>query len=164
MKTLLLLRHAKSSWEGSWTSDMDRPLNDRGRKDAPLMGKVLKKYELLPDLVLCSPAVRTRETAELFLDAANYDREVRFVDQLYDATRSTLTNQLSAQGDETTILLIGHNPGMAELLASLVGGVRVDYPTAGLACLDFDADNWRRALTLGGSLRWFVIPRLIKAL
>lgn len=163
MKTLLLLRHAKAARDGSWEFDVDRPLNDRGRSDAPVMGKVLKKYDLIPDVVLCSPAVRTQQTAELFLKTAGCKAKVHKDNRIYEASCNTLLQLIRGQQTGDVLLLIGHNPGMEELLSALVGG-RVVFPTSGLACVDFEASSWADAVSIGGSLRWHLIPRLVQAI
>lgn len=164
MKTLLLLRHAKAGSGAIGTPDRERPLNDRGKSDAPMMGKVLKKYDLRPDLVFCSPAVRTRTTAELFLKAANYHGEVRYVDQIYDASIVDLMSVLSSAGDANTVLMIGHNPGMQELASTFAGGASLDFPTSALACIEIDCHDWVSATQLIGRLQWLLIPKLVKEL
>ena len=118
MKTLYLLRHAKSSWNDSSLRDFDRPLNERGRADAPVIGKHLASEDLSDPLLICSPALRTRETAQIVLRNANLHVEPRFDDRIYEASLRDLLQVVSEIDDaRETLILIGHNPGLEELLA-----------------------------------------------
>ena len=142
MKTLLIFRHAKSSWDDPNLPDQERPLSPRGRKDAPRVGKLLHKQELLPDLVLCSSALRTRQTAELALKEAGYTREVRVVDELYAAAPEAILEALATLPDAVQrVMVIGHNPGLEELLFYLTGE-RQPLPTAALAQIDLPIQSW----------------------
>ncbi len=119
MKTLYLLRHAKSSWNDSSLRDFDRPLNDRGRADAPVIGKHLASEDLGDPLLICSPALRTRETAQLVLLNANLHVDPRFDERIYEASLRDLLQVVSETDDaRETLILIGHNPGLEELLPS----------------------------------------------
>src|SRR5918999_680425 len=120
MTTLYLLRHAKSSWKHASLSDFDRPLKDRGRKAAKRIGKYLGRAKLSDPLVLCSPAVRTRETADIVLKHSDLRVEVRFDERIYEATLRDLLQVVSDIPDDRQVaILIGHNPGFEELLAYL---------------------------------------------
>lgn len=159
MKKLLLLRHAKSSWGDSSLSDVERPLNERGLKAAPLMGRVLAERSVHPSLVLCSPAVRTQRTAELVLRAANLDVPVNLDERIYAATHARLLKMLAETDDRhEAVLLIGHNPGLEDLLAHFTGEERT-VPTASLAALTLDVDAWDQIHQARGHLDWFVKPR-----
>src|SRR5437764_1082292 len=119
MKTLLLLRHAKSSHKDADVDDHERPLNKRGKKDAPKMGRLLKDEGLMPDLIVASTAKRCRKTAEHVIAASGYRGETRFCGEIYEAHASTLVDFLAQLGSEAKrVLFIGHNPGMEELLES----------------------------------------------
>lgn len=143
MKTLLLLRHAKSSWKDTDLDDHDRPLNKRGKRDAPRMGQLLREEQLLPDLIVCSSAKRTWRTAELVAEAAGYRGETRITGDVYEASAAKLLALIESFPDSAQrILLIGHNPGLEELLELLTGQYR-PLSTAALAQLQVPAENWR---------------------
>ena len=156
MKTLLLLRHAKSSWKTEGLADFDRPLNDRGRKAAELVGGFIAKQDVTIDLVISSPAVRARQTTELVLKAAKRSPELRFDQRVYEASPTRLleiTSQI--EDDRKSVLLVGHNPGMEELLALLVG-IEQHMPTAALATVVLSTKKWDRILAEKGILESFV--------
>lgn len=146
MKTLLLLRHAKSSWKKPTLNDFDRPLNDRGRKAAQTVGKFLGKQELAIDLVISSPAVRARQTIERVLGAAGVSPELRFDQRIYEASPATLLEVVSQiEDDRKSVLLVGHNPGMEELLTLLVGKEE-PMPTAAVAKISLDIKKWDKVV------------------
>jgi phosphohistidine phosphatase len=159
MKTLLLFRHAKSSWSDSSLPDVARPLNERGLKAAPLMGSVIAERAVRPSLILCSPAVRTKRTAELVLAAANLDVPVTFDERIYAATHARLLKVLAeTETEHEVVMLIGHNPGLEELLAHFTGEAR-QMPTAALAALTLNVDSWKAIHEARAHLDWFVKPR-----
>ena len=120
MKTLLLMRHAKSSWENPKLADHERPLSKRGQKDAPFMGEVLLEKELLPQKILASSAVRARETVEGLVKASQYSGEIEYSDTLYLAEPDTYLAALHALPDSIErVLVVGHNPGLVQLLQKL---------------------------------------------
>lgn len=142
MKTLLILRHAKSSWKDESLPDHDRPLNKRGLKDAPRMGQLLRQEELLPDLILCSTAQRAHKTAELVVEESGYDGELRLSRDLYAFDAEAYLEALAGLEDEyERVMLVGHNPGMEELLEALTGGFE-RMPTAALAQVDLPIEHW----------------------
>jgi phosphohistidine phosphatase len=142
MKTLLLLRHAKSSWKDSDVDDHDRPLNKRGKKDAPRMGRLLREEDVLPDLIMASSARRCRKTAEHVIQHSGYRGETRITGELYEADASKLRAILAALPEGVQrVLLLGHNPGMEELLESFAG-VYTPLTTAALAQLELPIDSW----------------------
>jgi len=149
MKTLLLLRHAKSSWKDSEQDDHDRPLNKRGKRDAPRMGQLLRGEGLLPELIVSSSARRARKTAEHVIHHSGYRGETRFTVELYHASRPQLLALVGALPDSASrILLIGHNPGLEELLEALTSECRA-LTTAALAQVEANVDSWQR-LSEGG--------------
>jgi phosphohistidine phosphatase len=163
MKTLFLLRHAKSSWKDSILQDFDRPLNGRGRKAGELVGAFLRKQRLTPDLVLSSPAVRARETVEIVLKAAKLSVELRFDQRIYEAGPLRLLEVIS-QIDEhkNAVLIVGHNPGIEELLEVLTGQLeRINTGT--LAKIDLSTTKWSKTLEGKGSLDWLVKPKELAA-
>ena len=149
MKTLLLLRHAKSSWDDGSVPDHDRPLNNRGKKAAPRMGRLLHERGLRPDLILSSTAVRARKTAEAVAKACGYAKPPDLVERLYLATAGTLLEVAQTAPDESVgrLMLVGHNPGMEDLVAILAGRLE-RFPTAALAVFDIAIESWR-TLELG---------------
>lgn len=142
MKTLLLLRHAKSSWKDSEIDDHERPLNKRGKKDAPRMGRLLKEDDLLPDFVVASSAKRCRKTADHVIHTSGYRGETRITGDLYESGAIQLRALLAALDDRTNrVLIIAHNPGLEELLESL-SGVYTPLTTAALAQIELPIDRW----------------------
>ncbi len=143
MKTLLLLRHAKSSWDNSELADFDRPLNGRGRADAPRMGRLLAERDLRPDLIVTSAARRAATTAELVALAAGYDGDIQYTRDLYLADVDTYLELAAGTADDVAcLLLIGHNPDLEELVA-LLAGHEERLPTAALAHFRLKLDHWR---------------------
>jgi phosphohistidine phosphatase len=141
-KTLLLLRHAKSSWEDPQLDDHERPLNSRGRRVAPLMGQRLREEQLEPDFVFCSTAVRTRETAALVFAEQTTSRRISYHAELYHAEPAQISRFLNhVDASLQRILIIGHNPGLEDLLATLTGKT-VSFPTASLAHVDLNLKSW----------------------
>ena len=118
-----MLRHAKSSWADSSQDDWERPLNDRGRRDAPRAGEWLRAQALVPDLIVSSDAVRARETAEAVAKSAGYTGEILVEPGLYQATPDEALTVLNTIGDQTarTVMIVGHNPGLEDLVSRLSG-------------------------------------------
>ena len=143
MKTLLLLRHAKSSWKHPELPDHDRPLNKRGKQDAPRIAKIIRDKGLVPDLIMSSSAKRARKTAKIVAKTCGYPGEVELTPAFYLAGPSTYIKTLSHQADEhQRIMLVGHNPGLEELLEMLVGRMEL-MPTATLALVLLPLTQWR---------------------
>jgi phosphohistidine phosphatase len=144
MKTLTIFRHAKSSWDHPELSDSDRPLNKRGKRDAPIMGERLKSAGVRPSLILSSPAVRAWKTARILAKAIAYP--IEFLQRepgLYHAGVNRLLDIIAAQDEGfNSIVDIGHNPGLTDLAHELVPGVTANIPTAGFVSLLVDSDNW----------------------
>ena len=157
MKTLLLLRHAKSSWEDRSLSDHDRPLSERGERDAPRMGQLLRSEGLWPDLILSSTARRARRTAELLVadpdeDAPDDDTDLRYLSELYLADpEDYLVAVRRVGGRAESVLVVGHNPGLEMLLQSLTDEWH-RLPTAALARIDLPIDAWTDLEPGGGEL------------
>ena len=161
MKTLLLLRHAKAENAAPGSSDISRSLNERGKKEAQTIGTFIRKQNLAVELVLCSPAVRARETAELVLSAAERNANVGYDQRIYEAGPRQLLEVISeVDENQSAVLLVGHNPGMEELLRALTGR---DEPlaTGTLARIDFSFDEWSRVAADKGSLELIVRPNEI---
>jgi phosphohistidine phosphatase len=143
MKTLLILRHAKSSWKNSELADHDRPLNKRGKRDAPRMGELLVREGLIPDLIVSSSAKRAKKTTELLAEESGYEGEIIFERDLYAAWPEAYIETLNVIPDEfETVMVVGHNPGLEDLLEILTGEVE-RMPTAALANVSLPIEHWR---------------------
>jgi phosphohistidine phosphatase len=143
MKTLLVLRHAKSSWNDPALDDHERPLSTRGRRDGPRMGELVREHGLMPDVVISSDAVRARLTAEAVAEAARYAGQILLDQRLYMASPADIRSLLRTVPDKAeTVMIVGHNPGLEELVA-LLTGERRDLPTAALAQIVLPIDQWR---------------------
>ena len=144
MKTLLLVRHAKSSWDASGISDFDRPLNERGKKDAPQMAKRLKDKAIEIDLFVSSPAKRARKTAKYFAAEFEVKKDgIQFVDDLYLASPSAFQKTITDLSDKkNTVAIFSHNPGITEF-ANALTNVRIDdMPTCSVFAIHVDTDSW----------------------
>jgi phosphohistidine phosphatase len=143
MKTLLLLRHAKSSWKHPELADHDRPLNKRGKRTAPHMGALLQDEDLIPDLILCSSAVRAHMTALLVAKACAYEGEIKRRRELYLAEPQDYIEVLRQVPEKhARVLVVGHNPGLEALIEALTGEVMA-MPTAALAYMELSLRRWR---------------------
>ena len=142
MKTLLILRHAKSSWNYPQLSDYDRPLNARGKRDAPRMGEFLREQRLIPDRILTSSAKRARKTTSKVAKACGYTRKVKKVDAFYDSIPGIYYETLQVLSDKyQRVMVVGHNPTMEQLVRSLTGEFR-RMPTAALAHIELPIQHW----------------------
>jgi phosphohistidine phosphatase len=139
----MLLRHAKSSWEDEALPDHDRPLAKRGKKVAPRMGRLLVDEELVPELIRSSTALRARKTAEAVAKACGYRGEIELADGLYLATAGKILAEAQAGTPDAVgrLLLVGHNPGMEDLVSILAEGKEA-FPTAALAVFEIQIDRW----------------------
>jgi phosphohistidine phosphatase len=136
MKTLLVLRHAKSSWKDDSLADHDRPLNKRGKRDASRMGKLVKDEDLVPGLILSSTALRAQSTVELFVEACGFEDEIQLSRVLYAAGPEAYIDALNqVSGGYDRVMVVGHNPGLEELVEALTGEAE-SMPTAALARID----------------------------
>lgn len=143
MKTLLILRHAKSSWKSPGLTDHDRPLNKRGRGDAPRMGALLAKEGLVPDRILCSTAKRARKTAEAVAESSGYAAGIELTAHFYHAGPEAYLRSLKALAEGVgCAMVVGHNPGLEQLLAVLTGEEEF-LPTAALARVALPVERWR---------------------
>lgn len=172
MLTLFLLRHAKSSWADEGQPDFDRPLNPRGRRDAPLIGRFMAANDMLPELVLCSAARRTRETLALMQPYFNRDMTVLQERAIYDMADATaLEDRLRNLPSGTSrVLVIGHNPVMQDLALNLIGSMSdedaardmaLKYPTGGLAHFRLDSPAFADIGPRCGQLISFTVPKTL---
>jgi len=161
MKTLLIVRHAKSSWDQNVDSDFDRPLNDRGRRDAPTMAQRLVKTGIKIDAFVSSPAKRARQTAELFIH--EFDRkakEIRFIPELYHASPETLRDVVTALDDKDgSVAVFSHNPGITSFVNSLTS-VRLDnMPTCAIFAVTIPISHWKEFMTVPAEFKFFDYPK-----
>ena len=168
MKTLILMRHAKSAWDDPQQKDIDRPLNGRGRKAAPQMGAWLAGAGYKPEVVLCSTAQRTRETLDLMKGSLPARVQTEFLQSLYMAApREMLTEIGKVPAKAVTVMLLGHNPGIGSLAGLLagsgesraLGNLHSKFPTAAIAVLTFDVPQWSALAPGSGKLIAFQRPR-----
>lgn len=160
MKTIFLLRHAKAVLGDVATRDFDRALSKRGTKDALRIGEIMKKQNIEPQMVLTSPAMRTKQTIELALQSSKLEVEPKFNEQIYDASLTDLLNVIALIDEEVnSLLLVGHNPGMEELLRFLTGEV-CPLATAAFARIDMENRLWNEVPThhISGQLVWSIKP------
>ena len=142
MKTLLIMRHAKSSWTNASLSDHDRPLNDRGAEDAPRMGSALTERDLVPERIVSSTAARARKTAELVAESCPFDGEISLSRDLYHAGLDEFIDALQKlPADMDCVMLVGHNPGIAELVDFLTDTPET-MTTANIAVVQLPVNRW----------------------
>ena len=144
MKTLTIVRHAKSSWKDSSLPDNKRPLNRRGERDAPEMGRRIQEHGIRPSLIVSSPAVRAWTTAKVIAQAISYPREfLQKEDRLYLASLDDILDVVVAQDNGfNNLMVVGHNPGLTDFVNFLVPGLTNNLPTAGVVSVQIDQDNW----------------------
>jgi len=169
MLRLMLLRHAKSSWTDPGLDDHDRPLNPRGQKSAPLIGRFMFAHKLLPDLVLCSPARRARDTWKLTSTELRASPRLLMEDALYDfGNGGRILDTVRGKADSAkSVLVVGHNPSIERLAQRLIGKgdaklrrrMAEKYPTGALAVITFETDALDKAEDGKGTLTYFTRPR-----
>ncbi len=169
MKILGLFRHAKSDWHDPRARDIDRPLNERGRKGAAVMGRHVRDHGIAWDRIVSSPAIRCAETIEIACEAAGRQAAVNWDRRIYLASSATLLDLLrETEGDPKAVLMVGHNPGLEDLIFDLVPDdgssplrdvVEVKFPTASYAVLELDIDKWSDLKDKCGKLVHLTRPR-----
>lgn len=168
MLTLSLLRHGKSSWSDARLKDFERPLSDRGEKAAGRMGAFMARHGIAPDLILCSPAARARQTLDLVLPHFKGAPAVVYEEALYLASPGSLLKRIRKVAAKVRhTLIIGHNPGLQALAQDLAGAGQPEdlealaekLPTAGLAVIVFSARSWTKVERGGGRLELFMVPK-----
>ncbi len=161
MKKLYLVRHAKSSWDNPELRDYDRPLNERGKRDAPRMGKRLKEREITPDLMLSSPAKRALTTCMEIARILGYDKErIKTDKRIYHANEDDLIKVLKEQNDNFDIvMLFGHNPGLTDFANSLFNERIINIPTCGIVAGELQISSWKEIKWGCGPLEFFDFPK-----
>ena len=161
MKTILLLRHAKSDWDVN-APDHERPLAARGRKAAVKMGRLVTASGSVPDRALVSSAVRTRQTVELAAEAGEWSGPARVTDALYEATPEAVLAEIQAEPDDAACLVVvGHEPTTSRLAALLVGGGQFDVKTASVLCVTVPVVRWADVAAGRGALAWMLSPSTV---
>ncbi len=144
-RKIVIIRHAKSSWANPLQSDYDRPLNDRGLHDAPMMGERLLKQKVIPDLIIASTAKRAAQTAKLVAAAVGYEvGRIQWQDKLYHCISNVFVEVLATLDDAIrTVFIVAHNPGVSEFAGDVSSGLRIEeMPTCGVAGIELEADHW----------------------
>lgn len=161
MRTLTLIRHAKSSWSDTSLSDFDRPLNKRGLDNAPLMGQLLQEQGVQFDRIISSPAVRAKTTAQLLARELGYpDNAIVYIDELYGAGINSLLDTVQSLPDDCTqVALVAHNPGLTEFCDYLCSAGISNMPTCSIAMIRLQVDTWAAAFKDTGTLERYEYPR-----
>lgn len=161
MKTLYLIRHAKSDWSDESLSDFDRPLNKRGSKDAPLMGSKLSEAGVCPDLIIASPALRAKTTALAIASALSYPSDsIRYDHDLYACDVETILSIIrGVEGSVNTLMVFGHNPEFTECANYLTNGNIENIPTCGVVEMRLRGDSWESIGENSAELRGFDFPK-----
>ena len=161
MKTLCLIRHAKSSWNDDYAEDFERLLNSRGMTDAPEMGKRLMQLGIRPSLMISSPAFRAMSTARRIARELAYDTEQIVADtRIYDASLQRLVDLVQGLPDEVeTVVMVGHNPGMHKLAHHLTGMGPEEFPTCAVFAVRFDISSWIDLTPHSGKLLFYDFPK-----
>jgi phosphohistidine phosphatase len=163
VKTLFLMRHAKSDWGHFGLADRDRPLNERGRRDAPFMAKQLLDRQVgTLDLLICSPALRTRTTAALVAQTLGYDAaQIRIEDELYEASRENYFAVIKRLDSTLNrVLILGHNNTITDVVNSLSPQYISELPTAGIVALHFNVKDWTDATRATAKFGFFDYPKM----
>lgn len=161
MKTLYVVRHAKSSWNNPSLDDFDRPLNKRGKLNAPFMASLLVKKKIKPELIISSPANRAISTAEYFAEAFTYpNSDIKADESLYEADSFDILNVVSQVEDYVnTIMIFGHNPGLTDFVNFISGGNIDNIPTSGVVCLSVKTGSWKELARGSCEMIWFDYPK-----
>lgn len=164
MKTLVLCRHAKSDWP-LHVQDIDRPLKDRGEKDAKRLGKLLRKHNFMPDLICSSPANRAQSTAEIIKKRLGYKGNLRIDRAIYFQGEASLLEFIAnLDEDHDKVMIFGHNPTMESMVSYLTGmDNNYEMPTSGMACFESYTSSWENFAESSPRLRWLLVPRLSRA-
>jgi phosphohistidine phosphatase len=161
MKTLFINRHAKSSWSHEGLSDFERPLNKRGKNDAPIMGKRLKDNDEGIELMVSSPAVRALSTAKIMAGEIGYkEDDIKEIPEIYAAGVEQLLSIINALDDDyDKVIMFGHNPGFTNLVDYFTGAGLLNVPTCGIAKITFMTDHWKELSAHTGKLAYFDFPK-----
>ena len=163
-KAVILFRHGKSDWDAQYDSDHDRPLTKRGIRDAKRMGKFLSKRAEVPELILLSTALRTRETTKLAMKAGSWDVDIKLEKKIYEASLEEIINIIKSQDNKyNSICLVGHEPIFSSIIRLIGNKKKMKFPTASMARIIFFTNNWKKILLEPDKckLDWFYKPKSI---
>lgn len=164
MKTLTLIRHAKSSWDDASLNDFDRPLSKRGKNDAPFMAKILKEQGTHPDIILSSPALRARKTAQVFAKELEFEHAITYNEAIYEANVKTLLQIVTSLDKKlSSVFLVGHNPSLNELAAHFLE-FNENIVTCGVVEIAFDCQKWSEINSHNARLLSFSYPKKFRNL
>ena len=161
-RTLVLIRHAKSSWANPLQSDFDRPLNDRGEHDAPMMGERLKKLGVVVDCIVSSSAKRAKQTAKKVADGLGFNKDgIIYADKLYHCISSVFVEVIQATPDDVkTLFVVAHNPGITDFANELSDKFRIDnMPTCAVVAAEIEAEEWSDFLNAAKKVTLFDYPK-----
>lgn len=161
MKYLLLMRHAKSAWDIPGQSDFERTLNERGKKDAPEMGKRIRKKDFIPEIIVSSPAKRALKTAREVAKELEYDeKNIQQETDIYEADIEDLMHVIRSFDDKAShVMMVGHNPSFTGMVGILSNMFIENMPTSGVALIRFDIQSWKQVSKHTGTLEWFDYPK-----
>jgi len=161
LKTLFIVRHAKSSWDNPTLSDFERPLNERGKRDAPRMARRLKEKDITIDLMLSSPAKRAMSTCKRIAEVLMYPSEkIRLDDKLYHASEDKMLDIVHGLKDQhNNVMIFGHNPGLTDFVNSLVDGHIINIPTCGVVACNFTVSSWKDIDWGNGKMVFYDYPK-----
>lgn len=165
MKNLLIIRHAKSSWDDPDLEDKERPLDNKGLGDATLMANVLKNHNVRLDKIFCSTALRAKMTLELINKTLNFDlQKIVYTDELYNASRRNILNFLKVLDDDLiNVAIVGHNPGLTDLADFLLYDFYYQLPTCAMVFIELDINKWSDLKSGTGTLRFYEYPKKYKS-
>lgn len=164
-RRVFMVRHAKSSWSQPMQKDFDRPLNDRGERDAPMMGERLKKLGIMPDLVISSTAKRAKQTAKKICDALGYNKDdIKWYEKLYHCSPDIYEEVIyEIDNDIETIFIVSHNPGITQFVNGLSADFKIyNVPTCGIIGAEFESEHWNDFSTTGRKVILFEYPKKIQ--
>ena len=163
MKKLYLIRHAKSSWDNPKLIDFERPLNERGYRDAPLMGKFLKEEKIIPDLIISSPALRAYFTARTIASSIGYSlKKIRTSELLYDTDAEDIFEVVNSVKEKyNSLMLFGHNPALTQF-SNYVSDKKIDnIPTTGFVEIEMNVTTWKEVVVDCGNIKRFLSPKIL---
>lgn len=161
MKKIYFIRHAKSSWKDETIDDFERPLNSRGKRDVAFMGKRLKMFEVKPDIIYTSPAVRAQKTAKELVKEMDYDKKkIKTIDTLFESSYEHYMELIHATDDQyASIFIIAHNPTITEVGERLSGAILSNIPTCAIVCISFEVESFKDISEESGHILFFDYPK-----
>jgi phosphohistidine phosphatase len=162
-KSIILYRHAKSDWNADYGSDHKRQLNERGIKSAEIMGKVLSLSNQVPELVITSSAVRAKQTLQLSIETGGWKCDVKEDKKIYyNDTGDILEIIRSVSNKYSSVMLVGHEPKWSSLTSMMIGGGKINFPTAAMSKIEYQVDDWKDIEYRTGELKWLLQPSFFR--